>query len=62
MQGYEMKFNVYADSQAEADAATLAVKALISNLAMRGIAVRASKIEQALSKWGASTFVSNYFK
>ena len=57
-----MKFNVYADSQEEADNATLAVKALINNLASRGIAVTADKIKHALTRWGESAFVSNYFK
>ena len=62
MQGYEIKFNVYADSQEEADSATLAVKSLISEYASRGVAVTGSKISEAVEKWKGNIFVFNYFK
>lgn len=62
MQGYELKFNVYANSQEEADAATACIKAFISEMAQKGIAVTAGKIAAGVSKWKNNVFVTNYFK
>ena len=44
MQGFEVKFNVYANSQTEADEATRAIKGFISELAQKGIAVSAQRL------------------
>lgn len=62
MQGYEVKFNVYAESQEEADFASALIKQFISGLAQKGIPVTANKISEAVEKWRASYFVTNYFK
>lgn len=62
MGGYEVRFNVYAESQAEADAASAAIKAFISAKARTGVAVTAAKLTQAVEKWGDNYFVNNYFK
>lgn len=62
MQGYELKFNVYANSQAEADATTTAIKSFISELAARGVAVSATKLSAAISKWKNNPLIINYFK
>lgn len=62
MQGYEIRFNVYADSQEEADSAILAVKTLISEYASKGVAVTANKISEAVEKWKNNIFVFNYFR
>lgn len=62
MKGYEMRFNVYANSQGEADQASEAVKAFVTQLAMKGVAVTAEKIAAAVEKWKDSYFVINYFK
>ena len=62
MKGYEVKFNVYADSQEEADKTSEAVKSFISDLASRGIAVTADKLTAAMTKWKNSFLVVNYFK
>ena len=62
MKGYEMRFNVYANSQEEADQASEAVKAFVTQLAMKGVAVTAEKITAAVGKWKDSYFVTNYFK
>ena len=62
MKGFEVKFNVYANSQDEADAASLAIKRFISGLAERGVAVTADKIAEAADKWKNNYFVTNYFK
>ena len=62
MQGYEVKFNIYAESQEEADMMTEAAKGFISDMARRGIAVTAKKLSHALDKWKDSYFVINYFR
>ncbi len=62
MGGYEIRFNVYAESQAEADAASAAIKQFISAKARTGIAVTAVKLTEAVEKWKDNYFVNNYFK
>ena len=62
MGGYEVKFNVYANSQEEADRASEAIKAFISEKARMGVAVTASRIVGAVSKYKDNYFVTNYFK
>ena len=62
MGGYEVKFNVYANSQEEADRASEAVKAFISEKARLGVAVTADRIVSAISKYKDNYFVTNYFK
>lgn len=62
MTGYEIKFNVYAETQEEADLASETVKGFISEMAQKGIAVTANKITDAVRKWKDNYFVNNYFK
>lgn len=62
MSGFEVRFNVYAESQEEADRATEAIKAFISAKAAQGVAVTADKIAAAVSKYKDNYFVTNYFK
>ena len=62
MQGYRIEFNVYAESQAEADQAAEAIKAFISSYAQEGRAVTAKKIGEAVSRWKNNFLVRNYFK
>ena len=62
MQGYEVRFNIYANTQDEADAASNAIKGFISEMANKGIAVTANKIGAAVEKWKHNIFVTNYFK
>ena len=62
MQGYEVKFNVYADSQEEADFAAALIKQFITEQAQRGIAVTANRIAEAVEKWKGSYLVSSFFK
>ena len=62
MKGYEVRFNVYASSQEEADTATETIKAFISEMAREGVAVTAEKIASAVNKWKNNVFVINYFK
>ena len=62
MQGFEIKFNVYAETQAEADLASEAIKQFISSMAQKGIAVTANKLTDGIRKWKDNYFVTNYFK
>lgn len=61
MQGFEVKFNVYANSQEEADEATRAIKQFISEMAGQGKAVTAAKIAEAARRFKNNYFVINYF-
>ena len=62
MQGYEIRFNVYAQSEQEAQAATAAIKDFISSMAQKGIAVTAVRLQEAVMRWKDNVFVTNYFK
>ena len=62
MQGYQVSFNVYAESQQEADAASLAIKSFITEQARQGRAVTAVKITEAVGRYKNNYFVTNYFK
>ena len=62
MKGFEVKFNVYAETQEEADTATQAIKSFISDMAGRGVAVTAPKLTTAVERWKNNVFVINYFK
>ena len=62
MRGFEIKFNIYAESQGEADMATDAIKAFINAKAQQGIAVTAEKLTAAINKYKDNYFVTNYFK
>ena len=66
MQGYEVKFNIYAESQEEADAVSKALGGFVNENARIGVAVSASKILGAFQRWGGNAFIRNriiqYFK
>ena len=62
MQGFEIRFNIYANSQGEADAASRAIKSFIGEMAQKGIAVTATKVNEAVTRWKNNVFVTNYFK
>ena len=66
MRGYEVKFNIYAESQEEANRVSDIIGRFIDDRAREGIAVTASKCLQAVSNWGANPFIknriTNYFK
>ena len=59
MKGYEVKFNIYAESQQEADMASQAIKAFISEHARQGRAVTANKVANAIGKWKDNVLVRN---
>ena len=62
MEGYEVKFNVYADTQDEATLASVSIKRFISDLAEQGIAVTASKLTEAVGRWKDNYFLKSFFK
>ena len=62
MKGYEVKFNIYAESQEEADDLSRAVKEFIAARARTGIAVTARKLCEALARWGANAFITGFFR
>jgi len=62
MKGFEIKFNVYADSQEEADLATKTIIEFIGDNAAKGIPVTAKRIAEAVERWKDNYFVQNYFK
>ena len=62
MQGFEIRFNVYANGQDEADCATAEIKQFISEMAVQGKAVTATKIADAVKRYKNNYFVTNYFK
>jgi hypothetical protein len=59
MNGYEIKFNIYADSPEEVEAARLAIVSFINQHAQHGRAVTARKITEAVSRWDKNPFVRN---
>ena len=62
MKGFPVQFNVYAETQAEADAASEAIKTFISAQAEKGVAVTAIKVAEAVRRWKDNYFVTSYFK
>ena len=66
MQGYEVRFNIYAENQAEADAVSQAFKDFISANARIGVAITASKVTKAVQRWGGNPFIrgriTDYFR
>lgn len=57
MEGYEIKFNIYADSEQEAEAARQAIVGFIGTMARQGRAVRGSKIADAVARWDNNPFI-----
>ena len=59
MKGYEIKFNVYADSEAEADDARKAIVDFIAEHASHGRAVTGRKLAEAVRGWKNKPIVRN---
>lgn len=66
MQGYEVSFKIYAESQEEADQVSKAFKDFVENQRVNGRAVTAQKLMSALTKLENNVFiksqVNNFFK
>ena len=62
MKGFEIRFNVYAETQEEADRATTSLRTFVDDKARAGIAVTADKITRAIERWKDSHILNNYLK
>lgn len=60
LQVYEIKFKLYAESQAEADALQTELLSFVKYKREQGIAVTASKLMKALQQFKNNIFVNNY--
>lgn len=59
MEGYEIKFKIYADSEEEAKMAEAAIKGFINQHALEGRAVTGNKVANAVNNWRSNPFVRN---
>jgi hypothetical protein len=59
---YEIKFKLYAESQAEADALQTELMEFVNDKREQRIAVTASKLIKALRQFGNTILVNNYLK
>lgn len=59
MQGYEIKFNIYANSEAEVQEARNSIIAFINQHARQGRAVSANKIAKAVGNWDKNPLIKN---
>ena len=59
MQGYEIRFNLYAENEQEATEARNAIVGFISTMARQGRAVTGRKIAEAVTRWDRNSFVKN---
>lgn len=66
MKGYKVSFNVFAESQEEADAVSRLLGDFVNDCARKGVAVTAAKMADAARRWGGNPFVrgrvESYFK
>lgn len=59
MQGFEIKFNIYAESAEEAEEGRRAIVSFIDALAKQGRAVRGRKIAEAVGRWDKNPFIKS---
>lgn len=59
MQGYEIKFNIYAEDEQEAAMAREAIVRFINAHAQHGRAVTGRKIADAVSRWDKNPFIKS---
>lgn len=60
MKGFEVKFNIYANSQEEADKASQTIKDFIAENAKNQVAITANKVSKAIKNWKSNVFVKNH--
>lgn len=60
MQGFEVKFNIYANSQEEANEVSQNIKDFIAENAKNQIAITANKVSKAIKNWKSNIFVKNH--
>lgn len=59
MKGYKIQFELYANSEQEAESARKAIVTFIGELANCGRAVTGQKLSEALPKWKDNVLVRN---
>ena len=59
LQGYEVKFNLYAEDESEADEARIAIVNFIRQHAQHGRAVTARKVADAVNGWERNPIIKN---
>jgi hypothetical protein len=59
LQGYEIRFNIYAESEQEATVARNAIVEFINDHARHGRAVTGRKIAEAVSRWDKNPFIKS---
>lgn len=62
MKGFQISFNVFADSQEEADMASTVIRKFVDDNARKGVAVTANKLIEAINKYGNNIFVNSYLR
>lgn len=62
LQVYEIKFKLYAESQAEADALQAEMLSFVKEKREQGIAVTASRLIKALRSFKDNIFLTNYLR
>lgn len=60
MKGFEVKFNIYANSQEEADEVSQTIKDFIAENAKNQVAITANKVSKAIKNWKSNVFVKNH--
>lgn len=59
MNVYDIKFQIYAESESEAQDAQQAIKGFIRQHAAQGRAVTGKKITEAIGSWEKNVFIRN---
>ena len=59
LQGFEIKFKIYANNEAEVEEARKAIVGFINQQAMSGRAVSALKIANAVSRWDSNPIIKS---
>lgn len=59
LQGFEIKFNIYAENEQEAMNARNAIINFINAHAQQGRAVTGNKIAEAVSRWDKNPFIKS---
>lgn len=62
LQVYEIKFKLYAENQAEADALQTELLSFVREKREQGIAVTASKVIRAVQQFKNNLFLTNYLR
>ena len=59
MEGYKVSFNIYANSQEEADAVSQMLGAFVDDYARKGLAVSAERLISLPRVWETNSFIKS---